>query len=134
MPFSFYFNPYLTIVPKNYHPVEYYNYLIEIMEHLSSSSMMMKRMSTGSRLEVRLVHTSRRISTKLTLKRMRNIKKLLDTDSQFRRFHEGMSEEVPMFYNLTIDRNLGSYAELLTKDDRTPIFNEGFDTDRLPRY
>ena len=106
IPFSFYFNPYLTIIPKNYHPAEYYNYLIAIMEHLSSSSMMMKRMATGSRLEVRLVHTSRHISTKLTLKRMRKIKNLLDTDSQFRKFHEGLSEEVPMFYHLTMDRNL----------------------------
>ena len=45
---------------------------------------------------------------------------LLDSDAQFRAFHEGRVTRLPEFYHREYERMLGPYAQLLSPSERVP--------------
>jgi hypothetical protein len=124
MPFSFCYAPYLVITLKNYHPIEYYEKLIELFEHATSVAMLEHRLKSATRPAVRLVHVTRTLSTRLWIKSYRRVLQMLRSDRAFLRFHEGRTTDLPEFYHQMYERMLGPYAELMSRADRTPTFGD----------
>jgi len=120
MPFAFYYGPYLVTTMKNYSPVTYYEKSIELFSHMTSGSMLVKRLRTTSGL-IRFGYLARTLGMRQTLGTFRRFVELMKTDRQFRAFHEGESEILPEFYHRQYELLLGSYATLLSRDDRQPV-------------
>ena len=53
--------------------------------------------------------------------RLRDILNLLNTDKQFRAFHEHETDVLPEFYHRLYERSLGPYATLMSRKERKPI-------------
>ena len=123
MPLHFYFKlSYLTIVLKNYSPVEYYDRLITLNRELSSTRMMARRMTTRAPLITRLFHNARALAVRKDIEEMEKVRDLLITDAGFRGFFEGRTQELPDFFHILYEKNMGSYAKLIPRNERTPIF------------
>lgn len=120
MPFAFYYTPYLVTTLKNYDPITYYEMLIEIVSHLSSRKMLLRRLAISPSYRVAIIHTARTIQAWKAIKSYRRILRMLKTDRSFLDFHEGRSRVLPGFYRHEFDKMMGPYAELLTEVDRTP--------------
>ncbi len=124
MPFTFYYNPYLVITLTNYHPIEYYDHLIDICTLTASNSMLLRRLLAETRPGIRFVHTLRALSVRGNLAEYRRIRNMLATDAQFRAFHEGRSDTLPEFYHWQFEQRLGAYAELVSRAERMPVLDE----------
>jgi hypothetical protein len=124
MPFAFYYNPYLSIVLKHYSTSEYYDHLIDIHEVMSSRAMLWQRLRTSTRPAIRFIHALRTFGARRELAELREIRRRLSQDRRFIAFHCGDVKELPEFYHRQLERRLGRYAELLSRDDRTPVFDE----------
>lgn len=125
MPLSFYFKiSYLTILMNNYSPVQYYDHLIDLNRELSSPRMMMRRMATRAPLRTRLFHCARSLAVRKDIEVMQEVRDLLATDDRFRAFFEGRTQELPEFFHNMYEKNLGRYAELIPRNERTPVFPE----------
>jgi radical SAM superfamily enzyme YgiQ (UPF0313 family) len=120
MPFAFYYNPYLAIVPKHYDPERYYDHLIAIHEAITSGRMLWRRLRSGRPI-VRFIHGLRTLATRAELGAFRHIRDRLRSDMQFRAFHEGRSHTLPEFYHQALERRLGRYASLLPRGARVPV-------------
>ena len=120
-PFAFYSNPYLTVIPKNYSPSEYYRHLIDINEHIISKKMSFLRYSDNIPLSYKFIHTLRHKERKQLLKIYRKIERLLSSDDEFFKYHCGAGNRLPPFYRQQLNNRLGSYAELLSEEDLTPV-------------
>lgn len=123
MPFAFYYVPYLSILVKNYHPVEYYDHLIDLHRVLAGNSMLARRLTTKSGLGLRFIHTLRTLGIRKDLTKLREVRGMLATDKQFLAFHECRSETVPEYYFHKIKKRLGPYAELLSRADFRPVLD-----------
>ncbi len=124
MPFAFYYHPYLAIRLRNYDPVTYYSHLIKIHETVASATMLWRRLTSGMSPIARFVDTLRTLATRAELRVLRQIHHRLQTDRDFRAFHEGESENLPAFYGRLFERRLGRYAEILPASVRCPILEE----------
>jgi hypothetical protein len=124
MPFAFYYNPYLAITLKHYGPLAYYDHLIDMHETMACTAMLVRRLVTPSRPAIRFIHSLRTFAARRELAELREIRKLLATDPQFRAFHEGRSNKVPEFYHQRLDARLGPYVELLSRPERIPLLHE----------
>lgn len=123
MPLPFYFKlSYLTIVMKNYSPVQYYDHLIDLNRELSSTRMMIRRMATRTPLVNRLVHNARSLTVKKDIEEMRKVRDMLVADTGFRAFFEGRTQDLPEYFHHLYEKYLGSYAELIPRKERTPVF------------
>jgi hypothetical protein len=121
MPFTFYYIPYLAYTLKNYSPVTFYEKLINIFSYISSGSMLVKRLKnspTPLQAGYNLVKT---LGNRQMIGRFRNILNLLNTNKQFRAFHENETHVLPEFYHYQYERLLGPYASLMSHEDRKPI-------------
>jgi len=122
MPFGLYWGPYLVTRFKNYSPVTYYDKSIELFSHMTSGSMLMKRLRATSGT-IRLLLLARSLGMRRMVGRFRHFVELLKTDRQFRAFHDGESQTLPEFYHREYDRLLGPYATLMSREDRQPVHN-----------
>ena len=52
------------------------------------------------------------------------VRDLLVSDAGFRGFFEGRTQVLPDFFHILYEKNMGSYAELIPRNERTPIFPE----------
>lgn len=124
MPYAFYYTPYLTMVPKNYDPLEYYDHLLTIFDSLTSSATLRRRITAQGSAGVRFIHGVRHVGTRNKMSQFREIRDLLASDAQFRKFHLGLSPVLPEFYQRKIDRMLGRYAEMFPRKERHPVLEE----------
>jgi hypothetical protein len=125
MPLPFYFKlSYLTIVMENYSPVQYYNHLINLNRELSSTRMMIRRMATRTPLATRLVHNARALTVRKDIEEMCKVRDMLVADTGFRAFFEGRTQDLPEYFHRLYEKNLGSYAELIPRNERTPVFSD----------
>ena len=62
------------------------------------------------------------------MRRFNRVLKMMESDPQFRAFHEGESTVLPEFYHQEYDRLLGPYATLLSREERNPVLSP---TDQL---
>jgi radical SAM superfamily enzyme YgiQ (UPF0313 family) len=122
MPFTFYYIPYLVYTLKNYSPVTFYEKLINIFSYISSGSMLVKRLKNYPALLPAEYNLVRTLGNRQMIGRFRNILNLLNTNKQFRAFHEHETNILPEFYHYQYDRLLGPYASLMSHEERGPIF------------
>ena len=124
MPFAMYLTPYyLTTTLKHYHPVEFYDHLIDIYATIGSSRMLTKRILARSHPFVRFLNTVRSLAARGEVREFRAVRDMLGTDPQFLAFHEGRSEALPEFYHRRFEERMGAYAELIPRADRTPVLD-----------
>ncbi|NEP47210.1 MAG: radical SAM protein, partial [Okeania sp. SIO2H7] len=125
MPFAFYYFPYLVMVIKNYNPIAYYQKLIELSEYASSPEISKKRLQSTSDWKMKTFHLLRAWGElEESVKSYKELLTMLESDSQFRAFHEGKSQKLPEFYRTRFDEMLGSYGELLSEAERTPCLEQ----------
>lgn len=122
LPFAFYYNPYLATTLEHYHPLAYYDHLIDMHEVITANRMLARRLLTDARPAVRFVHALRTLATRRELAAFRRIRRVLASDSRVMAFHLGRAEALPEFYHALYERRLGPYAELISRGDRRPLF------------
>ncbi|MFC1873433.1 B12-binding domain-containing radical SAM protein, partial [Chloroflexota bacterium] len=88
MPFTFYYMPYLVYTLKNYSPAAFYEKLIDMLSYISSGSMLQKRLKETPAPFTAAYNLVRTLGDRQMVGRLRNILNLLNTDKQFRAFHE----------------------------------------------
>jgi len=120
MPFFFYYAPYLVTTVRNYDPVSFYEKLVEITEQIVSTGALLRRLRTTSG-GIRITLLLRTFSERGMLGRYRRLLESMKSDRGLRMFHEGASEVLPEFYHYVFDRQLGAYAELLSREERRPL-------------
>ena len=123
MPFAFYYSPYTVTIVPHYGPVEYYRKLIELFAHFTAPAMLLRRLASTNRTLVRTAHIVRTAVKRQRLRVLRRILGLLESDRQFRAFHEGQTRVLPEFYHREFERMLGRYASLVPRPDRIPEVN-----------
>jgi hypothetical protein len=121
MPFAFYYNPWLAIVPAHYSPYDYYTRLIQLNSALARPRMLLRRLAAPMRPAIRFVDTLRTAATWQELSIMRSIRKRLERDPEFRAFHEGSKVPLPRFYREIYRRRLGRYSELVRDPLLSPL-------------
>jgi radical SAM superfamily enzyme YgiQ (UPF0313 family) len=122
MPFTFYYMPYLVYTLKNYSPVTFYEKLIDIFSFISSGRMLGKRLKNYPAPLPAGYNLVRTMGDRQMTGRFRSILNLLNTDKQFRAFHEHETNILPEFYHYQYDRLLGPYASLMSHEERQPVF------------
>lgn len=124
MPFSFYYTPYLVTTLVNYHPIDYYDKLIDIYATLTSTMLLARRIVQKARLGFRMLHALRTFQMRQDLSVLRLLRKKLATDARLRAFHEGRAVSLPEFYHQRFEERLGRYASLISRAERTPDLQE----------
>jgi radical SAM superfamily enzyme YgiQ (UPF0313 family) len=120
IPFSLYYPPYLTFIVKNYDPITYYEKLIELTAFPLSKDLRKCRLKSTSNWRTNLMYRIWLLSSRTQIKYYQQILKQLQSDTQFRDFHEGKSKKLPDFYHQEYKRLLGPYATALSLQERTP--------------
>ncbi|HVV19593.1 MAG TPA: radical SAM protein [Pseudonocardiaceae bacterium] len=125
MPFNFYYAPYLVTTVKHYDPITYYELLVDLYSHAASQDMLRKRLrATSGHRVIGWVHRARTAGFRSDIAAFRAILRTLRSDPEFLAFHEGRNATLPEFYHRAGDRALGRYAELLSREDRTPDLSQ----------
>jgi hypothetical protein len=123
LPLAFYCAPYLATTLKNYDPPAYYRQLLKIHGAATDNRAMLRRVGARNPLGIRLAHLSQTLSYRTQLGEMRLVLKLLETDQQFRAFHDNRPVPLPEFYHQRFEHRLGRYAELIGRAERTPVLD-----------
>lgn len=121
MPFAFYYSPHLVTRLKNYTPPVFYQKLIDVFSHFTSAAMLRRRLATTDRGAVRAIHIVRTLVKRKRIRAFQRLLHMLNTNRQFRAFHEGESSSLPEFYQQAYDRMLGPYASLISRAERSPL-------------
>ncbi len=132
MPFTFYYLPYLVYTLKNYDPVIFYEKLNDLFLHISSRTMLLKRPLKAPALFPAAYNFFKSLGNRQMVGRFREILNLLTTNKQFRAFHEHQTDILPEFYHHEYERFLGSYATLMSYEDRKPILVGRTESDIKP--
>lgn len=120
MPFAFYYTPFLAITLKHYDVRTYYSHLIELCAAICSNGMLWRRVRTTAPAAIRFIQSLRSIATRVDLRDYRRFRARLDSDSHLLAFHEGRERALPEHYHRLLDRKLGRYAEVFTREMRRP--------------
>jgi hypothetical protein len=123
MPLACYCAPYLVTTLRHYDPATYYRHLVRIQKAITGVGALVRRVSAPAPAAVRFAHLVQTVSFREQARETRTILHLLETDKQFRAFHENEAVPVPEFYQRHVDSRLGKYAELFPRADRTPILD-----------
>jgi radical SAM superfamily enzyme YgiQ (UPF0313 family) len=121
MPFTFYYMPYLVYTVKNYSTTAFYEKLIDMVSYISSGSMLLKKLKKEPAPFSSGYNIVKTLSNRQIIGRLRDILNLLNSDKQFRAFHEHETDVLPEFYHRLYERSLGPYASLLSHEERKPI-------------
>ena len=120
LPLAFYCAPYLATTLKHYDPPGYYRLLLGIHGAATSRRALLRRVGAANPVGIRLAHLSQTLSYRTQLKEMRLVLEMLETDRQFRAFHDNLRVPLPEFYHRRFEHRLGRYAGLLDRADRVP--------------
>lgn len=121
MPFALYYNPYLAITPKHYHPIEYYDHMIDLQTANANVVMPVRRLlSSTTHKTVKMIMLLRTMRSRRDLRVYRALRRAIASDKRVRAFHEGKRVGLPPLYDSIVDRRLGRYAEMLSRADRVP--------------
>jgi hypothetical protein len=92
-----------------------------MVSYISSGRMLMRRLKEAPAPVSSGYNLVKTLSNKQMIGRLRSISNLLNTDKQFRDFHEHETEILPEFYHRLYEHSLGPYASLLSHEERKPI-------------
>lgn len=121
MPFTFYYMPYLVFRLKNYDVATYYKKLIELISFVSSGDMLLQRLKSSPSPFPSGYNLVKTLGNRQMIRKLSEIVKMIETDSQFRAFHERETEVLPEFYHRQYENLLGPYASLISREERKPI-------------
>ena len=121
MPFAFYYAPHIVTTLKNYDPITYYEHLVDMYSHMASPQVVMKRLLTTPGYRLRVLHALRSQGAWRIQREYKRILQVMQTDREYRAFHEGRLKELPEYYHRKFEAALGPYAELLSREDRQPL-------------
>jgi radical SAM superfamily enzyme YgiQ (UPF0313 family) len=121
MPFTFYYMPYLVYTLKNYSTTVFYEKLIDMVSYISSGSMLLKKLRKAPAPFSSGYNIVKTLSNRQIIGRLRHILNLLNTDKQFRAFHEHETDVLPEYYNRQYELSIGPYAALMSHEERKPI-------------
>jgi hypothetical protein len=121
MPLACYCAPYLATTLLHYDPVTYYRHLVRIQQAITGTRSLVYRVAAKAPPAIRFAHLVQTLSFREQARETRTILNLLETDRDFRAFHENETVPVPDFYQRNVDARLGRYAEWFPRADRTPI-------------
>ncbi len=124
LPFTFYCKPYLATTIKNYHPIDFYEKLIETFSFMTNKKMQFRAVTSSKNWIFKAYHPIRMISLKLMIRTMKEILSLLKSDLRFRRFHEGQSDVLPEYYHHQYETLLGPYKSMISREERIPYFEK----------
>jgi hypothetical protein len=117
MPFLFYRIPYMTILFKNYDPITYMEYMVDLFAVASSNTLLKMRFIGDTHLLSKLTNLLRMQTAKRRYMVFRKILNLLKTNRQFLAFHKGETGKLPEFYVSEYKRLMGKYAELVPVEE-----------------
>jgi len=121
MPFTFYYLPYLVYTVKNYSTTVFYEKLIDMVAYISSGSMLLKKLRKAPTPFSSGYNIVKTLSNRQIVGRLRYILNLLNTDKQFRAFHEHETDVLPEYYHRQYESLMGPYAALMSHEERKPI-------------
>lgn len=118
LPFPFHFlnnNHAMNVKPKNYSWPEFYSYLIDMSEYSFSPRMIFNRLRAVKAMIPRWLNVVRAVSSEGhgRIKYYTEVRRLLETDSQFRRYFEQETTELPPFFIDRVRNELGPMWEWL---------------------
>ena len=107
----------MNVRPKNYSWPEFYDHLIDVTKYAFSWTSMGRRMSHSRTYGTRWMNLIRAVSNEGwgRIRLFKQIRKLLDTNTDFRDFFEGETTKLPQFYRDMIRNDLGPLWEWLPK-------------------
>ena len=106
---------------KNYDPIEFYDRLIDLMEHTWSLKAFARRFQANSHWTAKAINLGRGyVEGRERLKYYRQVRQRLDTDRDFLAFSRGEREEPPMYFFDIVRYRTGRYADLIPKELTTP--------------
>jgi radical SAM superfamily enzyme YgiQ (UPF0313 family) len=124
MPFALYFTLYYTVTTlKHYHPIEYYDHLVDIYSTIGSLGMLAKRITARTHPYARFLNSVRTLSDRNDIGEFKTMRRMLATDRQFLAFHEGTSNVLPEYHQRRFEERLGAYAELFPRAERAPMLD-----------
>ncbi len=123
MPFSFYYLPYVVLRLEHYHPIEYYEKLIELHEVATSNRLLARRLVAGRTRGAKAHLALRTFGMRSDLAALRKILKRLRTDPELLAFHEGRTDELPAFYRRRYRAALGPFSELISDEEMRPVLD-----------
>lgn len=126
LPFNFYVIPYLSVILKNYDPIEYFTKMIDMYAVLYSRQMIQARWAAGSPWQAKTLHYIRTVTFYTLARTMQRTVDRLKHDRQFYAFHTGKSDVLPEFYVGEYQAQLGRYAELMPVSESQPILDQDF--------
>ena len=125
MPFTEYFSlHHLVTTLKHYHPVEFYDHLIDIYKQIGSARMIVRRAMAKLPPFFRMLNTIRSLDDRRDLTELRKVRGMLADDSGFLAFHEGRSDRLPPYYEHLFKKRMGPHAELIPPSERTPMLDQ----------
>jgi hypothetical protein len=121
LPFPFQFldnNHAMNVKPKNYSWPEFYNYIIDLKKYTYSWKAIFKRLNANKTMIPKWMNIVRAISSEGFGRIKYNIEvhRMLTSDSQFRRYFEQETTELPQFYKDQVKKNLGPLWHWLPKE------------------
>jgi radical SAM superfamily enzyme YgiQ (UPF0313 family) len=132
MPFTFYYMPYLVFMLKNYDAASFYEKLIKIISFVSSKEMLLNRLKSSASPFPAGYNLVKTLGNRQMIRRLRDILNLLNTDPQFRAFHNHETDVLPEFYHRQYEYFLGPYAGLMSREDRKPVLCRSKTPDVIP--
>lgn len=122
MPFALYFKLQYTVTTiKNYHPIEFYDHMVDIYSTIGSVAMLAKRVLARGHPFIRFLNAVRTLDDRRDIREFKAVRDQLVTDKQFLAFHEGKPVPLPEFYHQRFEERLGDYAHLISRDERVPV-------------
>lgn len=121
MPYYFYQMPYLVTRPKHYEPMDYYQKVIDLHAHATTTELLRRRLATTRDRQVQALHVVRTLTVRRMVKAFRRTLELWQQNSDVLAFHRGETSALPEVYEHLLRRALGRFGELLTRSDLTPL-------------
>jgi hypothetical protein len=106
----------MNVKLKNYSDVEFYDYLIDLIQYAHSPHMIWRRFKTNKSRGTKWVNFLRSITSEKGVamaKKYKKVRHLLTTDSEFNAFYAGENRVPPSFYTNTLKKELGPFCDSL---------------------
>lgn len=112
LPFPFHFldnNRAMNVKPENYSWPKFYDHVIDLEKHSFSVKAIANRLMANHGMVPRWLNLVRAVSSEGfgRIKYYTNVRRLLETDLQFRSYFEQETTELPKFYEDQVKKNLG---------------------------
>ena len=124
MPLPLYFTMHYPVTTlKHYHPIEFYDHLIDIYDTIGSARMLARRLTARAHPYIRFLNSVRTLAGRADAREFRAVRRRMATDPQLLAFHEGRSATLPEYHQQRFDARMGDYAELIPRAERTPVLD-----------